>query len=160
MQSDVKSAMLNSENLTESEGEGNTRAAEDEERIEILTPEKLPSDFVSIKNECMKDDDLENDLSELTLNNEYFKPFRNEDSHQHTNSHLLKSRRTCASGMSSTTSISQEQIKLRVKKGLSKEKKAVMHRRLVKGESSLITKQRRELANDVKLGCEVNNWFG
>ncbi|XP_077970304.1 serine/threonine-protein kinase RIO2-like [Styela clava] len=100
------------------------------------------------------------DLEDLSLANRSYRPFRTEDSHQHTNLHVKKALRGPGSGVTSTTSVSQEQIRQRVRSAISKEKKIAMHRRLAKGESSLITKQRRELKQDIETGHDVSDWFG
>lgn len=115
---------------------------------------------VNANNDVAEFDSEEFNLKDLSLANRSLRPFRTEDSRQHTHLHVIKAQRGTMSGVTSTTSVSQEQIRQRVRNALSKEKKAAMHRRLVKGETAMVTKQQRELKQDIKTGCEVSDWFG
>uniref|UniRef100_F6RA65 Serine/threonine-protein kinase RIO2 n=1 Tax=Ciona intestinalis TaxID=7719 RepID=F6RA65_CIOIN len=90
------------------------------------------------------------ELEDLSIANSQFRPFRNEESVK-LPSHVTK---YAPSASMSRTSVSEEQIKLRVKKNISVQKKMALHRRLMKGEASIVTKQRRELRAEVK--CEID----
>lgn len=116
---------------------------------------------VSLGESQMAVNDMIDDLEDLTLKNKNFRPFRTEESHRHVNMHLLKSNPAGPqSGVSSRTSVSHEQIRLRVKNAMTREKKITLHKRLVKGESAMITKRRRELRQDVEAGQALSDWTG
>lgn len=105
--------------------------------------------------------DTVDQLDDLNLDNKSYRPFRSEDSQQHTSHHVVKAAKKYArSSATSTTSVPPEQIKSRVRQAMTKEKKAALHRRLVKGESAIVTKQRRELKQDIKSSQDVDAWFG
>uniref|UniRef100_H2Z2Q9 Serine/threonine-protein kinase RIO2 n=1 Tax=Ciona savignyi TaxID=51511 RepID=H2Z2Q9_CIOSA len=89
-----------------------------------------------------------NELGELSLENSQFRPFRNDESVR-LPSHVT---RNAVSVSMSRTSVPEDQIKQRVKRAMSRQQKMALHRRLIKGESSIVTKQRRELRAEVKSG--------
>lgn len=126
---------------------------------EVDTSALAIAEFESIK--PLKEDlAVVDELDHLTLDNKNFQPFKSKESHERTNCHVLKATGYAPSSATSTTSIPPEQIKLRVKRAITKEKKAALHRRLAKGESAIITKQRRDLKQDIKSSRSVDEWFG
>lgn len=114
---------------------------------------KDPEQFISIVNESVDDENLD-----LSLANANYQPYRDQSSLEHTNHNIA--RNTAPSYTSTTTSVAPEEIKQRVRKALSKQKKAANQRRLHKGESAVVTKERRNIKQDVKAELDVRDWFG
>ncbi|CAK8691414.1 unnamed protein product [Clavelina lepadiformis] len=95
---------------------------------------------------------LEESLQDLSLANSQLRPFRDMEMLQSVPSHYLKDDDENVSV--ATTSLPEDEIKLRVKRALTKQQKFQVRRRLRKGESSLINKQRRDLRHDIKSGAD------
>jgi len=60
---------------------------------------------------------------------------------------------------SKSNKVDNETIKKRVRKALTKQQKLMQRRRLIKGEASLITKQRRDLRHDMKSARADSDFF-
>lgn len=81
------------------------------------------------------------DVEPLSVSNSQYRPFRD--------SKVTQPYYACNASVASS-SLSQIEIKQRVKKQISKQQKAYINRRLKKGEASLVNKQRKELKRDVE----------
>ncbi|XP_067667279.1 serine/threonine-protein kinase RIO2-like [Haliotis asinina] len=101
--------------------------------------------------------DEEEDFEDLRGVNRSFRPFRTEDSMAHTNLHLRQSDRDNVSVASST--IHPDLIKRKVKSQMVRKKMKQNARRIRKsGESSIVTKLRRENQDDVKQSLSAE-WY-
>lgn len=93
-------------------------------------------------------------LQELSLSNSHYKPFRDNSSSKHP-LHMRASASVCES----QTSVPETVIKQRIRKALTKQQKVHAHRRMRKGEAALVTKQRRELRNEVLSGADLDSFW-
>lgn len=128
-------------------------------------------EFVNCNDEHVEEDeenageDDENDdddeMCNISAQNKEFRPFRNEESRAHLNSHLQRTRNS--ESMCSTTSaastIAPDVIRAKLKKQRKKQQEKLKARRIRKsGEASLQTKQRRDTQNDIKQSTS-SDWF-
>lgn len=151
---------------TDSEESGN----DDKQDIELtdrkecqISPNDKPetvSEFIIIaeNNEITKDRDFneqsdsEEELEDLSQSNREYKPFRNEESMEHVNTHLNTRQRNSDSMCSSKSSVmSHELVREKVKRQMKSSKQKQQARRIRKsGEASLVTRQKRDTQNDIK----------
>ena len=143
---------------------------DDVESLEEFDEEELPEDpeetklkeshdekkcdesakFDSLKIEASEDDKtdctnekidteaaIQENLKDLSLSNAQYRPFRDRDS--------MPSHYDTRSVSIASSSVPEAEIKKRVKLAFAKQQKAYAHRRLRKGEASLVNKKRREL---------------
>ena len=105
-----------------------------------------------------EDNDEDNELVNISESNREFRPFRNEDSLAHVNTHLQRNRNSDSVSMASTQStIDPRVIREKVKKQQRKKQDILKARRIRKsGESALQTKLRRDTNQDIK---QSNDWF-
>jgi len=108
------------------------------------------------------DTDSESDDEDLCGQNRSLRPFRNEESLQHVNTHLIKSRARGSESicsMSTTSSIAPEVIRAKVKKQQKQQSDRLKARRIRKsGEASMQTKQRRDTQMDITQSTSAF-WF-
>ncbi|XP_068103590.1 serine/threonine-protein kinase RIO2 [Hyperolius riggenbachi] len=101
------------------------------------------------------------DLVDLSGINKEYRPFRDEDSLQHISSHRMRTTSVTSTGTAGTcSSIPPELVKQKVKRQLTKQQKAVIRRRLQKGEANVFTKQRRENMFDIKCTVDAASFWG
>lgn len=108
------------------------------------------------------DDDFD-EMCDISGQNREYRPFRNEDSWAHVNSHLNKSGRNRSSNSmcsaSTTSTIAPEVIRAKVKKQCKKQQEVLKARRIRKrGEAALQTKLRRETRLDIAQSTS-SDWF-
>ena len=104
------------------------------------------------------EDDVEEELVNISESNREFRPFRNEESYAHENTHLQRNRNSDSVSMASTQStIDPRVIREKVKRQQRKKQDILKARRIRKsGESALQTKLRRDTRQDIK---QSNDWF-
>lgn len=138
-----RAASLKSEN-----SEGNVTC----DHMENITEEEKHEDG---------DDDIDDDMCDLVAKNREYRPFRNDDSRAHINSHLLARSRNSDSmcSVSTTSSIAAEVIRAKVKKQQKQQQDRLKARRIRKsGEASLQTRHRRDTQMDIKQSTS-DDWF-
>jgi RIO kinase 2 len=103
-----------------------------------------------LNNESESEDELE----DLSISNREYKPFRNEESMDHVNTHLnTQSRQRNSDSMYSATSsiMPPDLIKEKVKRQMKSTKQKQEARRIRKsGEASLATRKKRDTQNDIE----------
>uniref|UniRef100_A0A674CHR6 Serine/threonine-protein kinase RIO2 n=1 Tax=Salmo trutta TaxID=8032 RepID=A0A674CHR6_SALTR len=91
-----------------------------------------------------------------------FKDIRDSDSLLHVVEHSR--RRTdseaTAGSVGSCSTIPPEVVRAKVRRQLSKQQKAAQRRRLIKGESNLVTAERRENQSNIKSSLETDGFWG
>lgn len=97
------------------------------------------------------------DLVFLAAVNKEFRPFRDEDSMTHVNDHRRRAQSITSVGSST---IPPELIKQKIKHQLTKQQKALLRRRLQKGEANVYTKQRRENMQAIKGSLDADSFWG
>jgi len=108
-----------------------------------------------------EDSDAPEDLSHQ---NRSMRPFRNEESLQHVNAHILKSRvrssdSTSTSASTYTSSMDPSLVKSKVKRQMKKEKQKQFARRVRKsGEAAVFTKKRRDNMDTIKTSLSPD-WY-
>lgn len=104
------------------------------------------------------EDDVEDELVNISESNREFRPFRNEESLAHENTHLQRNRNSDSVSMATTQStIDPRVIREKVKRQQRKKQDILKARRIRKsGESALQTKLRRDTRQDIK---QSNDWF-
>ncbi|OWF54038.1 serine/threonine-protein kinase RIO2-like [Mizuhopecten yessoensis] len=105
--------------------------------------------------------DEENELiGDLSGANRAYKPFRNEESMEHTNSHLTNARQHSSLSMSSNTSCMDPQmVKEKMKRQLKQQHHKLHARRIrKKGEASIATQSKRNTKHDIKDSLSAQ-WF-
>ncbi|XP_052796850.1 serine/threonine-protein kinase RIO2-like isoform X2 [Mya arenaria] len=139
--------------------EKNTYHNKGDEELQVNTQSKRDrSDDLGNKN----DSGNEEELCDISGQNRSYRPFRNEDSVKHVNTHLLKPRARNSDSFSSTstsTFIAPEIVRAKVKKQQRKQQDILKARRIRKsGEASLQTKLRRDTQLDIKESTSAE-WF-
>ncbi|XP_073400102.1 serine/threonine-protein kinase RIO2 isoform X2 [Dendrobates tinctorius] len=129
-----------------------------------LVNEKLSSDEDPGGHESEELEDYEDkcpDLVDISGENKEYRPFRDEDSLQHINQHRTRTTSVTSLGtVGSCSTIPPELVKQKVKRQLTKQQKAVIRRRLQKGEANVCTKQRRENMFNIKCSADAANFWG
>ncbi|XP_018614556.2 serine/threonine-protein kinase RIO2 [Scleropages formosus] len=114
--------------------------------------------------EAQEEDEKEDeypDLVDLSTSNKEFRPFRDQDSLHHINEHRRRTTsETTVGSIASCSTIPPEVVKQKVKRQLTKQQKAVLRRRLQKGEANLVTKERRENMQNIKWSVEAASFWG
>ncbi|XP_071208952.1 serine/threonine-protein kinase RIO2 [Salvelinus alpinus] len=109
-----------------------------------------------------EEEDVCPELIDLSSSNREFKPFRDSDSLLHVVEHSR--RRTdseaTAGSVGSCSTIPPEVVRAKVRRQLSKQQKAAQRRRLIKGESNLVTAERRENQSNIKSSLETDGFWG
>ncbi|XP_041741777.1 serine/threonine-protein kinase RIO2 [Coregonus clupeaformis] len=109
-----------------------------------------------------EEEDVCPELVDLSSSNREFKPFRDSDSLLHVVEHSR--RRTdseaTAGSVGSCSTIPPEVVRAKVRRQLSKQQKAAQRRRLMKGESNLVTAERRENQSNIKSSLETDGFWG
>uniref|UniRef100_A0A674CJF0 Serine/threonine-protein kinase RIO2 n=1 Tax=Salmo trutta TaxID=8032 RepID=A0A674CJF0_SALTR len=109
-----------------------------------------------------EEEDVCPELVDLSSSNREFKPFRDSDSLLHVVEHSR--RRTdseaTAGSVGSCSTIPPEVVRAKVRRQLSKQQKAAQRRRLIKGESNLVTAERRENQSNIKSSLETDGFWG
>ncbi|XP_061172147.1 serine/threonine-protein kinase RIO2-like [Saccostrea echinata] len=102
----------------------------------------------------------EEDLEDLHNQNRTLRPFRNEESQTHTNSHRRKHLDSTSVSVTSTaSSMDPRLIKAKVRQQMKKKSAIQEARRIRKrGESAIITKKKREISQDIKQSVH-GDWF-
>ena len=121
--------------------------SEDVQNFEVI------SDSIASREEHLsQDSESGDDLEDLSLANREYKPFRNEESMEHVNTHLHSRQRTSDSMCSNMSSVmSPDLVKEKVKRQMKSAKQKQQARRIRKsGEASLVTRKKRETQNDIK----------
>ena len=129
---------------------------------------KLPSDLTEINEDKLsdtqsglKDDDhFENDdideLVNISESNKEFRPFRNEESLTHVNTHLQRDSDSTSQASTQST-MDPRVIREKVKRQQKKKQEVLKARRIRKsGEAALQTKLRRDTNQDIK---QSYDWF-
>jgi len=101
----------------------------------------------------LSDEEEQEGLEDLSSFNQGYKPFRNEESMDHVNSHVRFPPRLRSSDSMSTCSstMDPQMVKEKIKRQLKKKHVTLEARRVRKsGEASLITKSKRETRDDIK----------
>uniref|UniRef100_A0A8C9WU73 Serine/threonine-protein kinase RIO2 n=1 Tax=Scleropages formosus TaxID=113540 RepID=A0A8C9WU73_SCLFO len=110
---------------------------------------------------CNEKEDEYPDLVDLSTSNKEFRPFRDQDSLHHINEHRRRTTsETTVGSIASCSTIPPEVVKQKVKRQLTKQQKAVLRRRLQKGEANLVTKERRENMQNIKWSVEAASFWG
>jgi hypothetical protein len=109
------------------------------------------------------DDNVEDgEMYNISAQNKEYRPFRNEESRAHINSHMQAGRSRNSDSMCSTSTVSSiapEVIRAKVKKQQKKQQQILKARRIRKsGEASLQTRQRRDTQLDIKQSTS-DVWF-
>lgn len=106
--------------------------------------------------------DSEGEMCDISGQNRSYRPFRNEASVQHVNTHVLKARARNSNSVSSnfsTSSIAPDVIREKVKRQRKKLADQLQARRIRKsGEASLQTKLRRDVEMDIRQSTS-EEWF-
>ncbi|KAL5004195.1 hypothetical protein ScPMuIL_017651 [Solemya velum] len=142
-------------------GEENTREEkqsvltilEDYYNLERTNPEIVQMEELEKQN---SKSDSDEDVEDLTTQNRMYKPFRNEESMQHTNFHLLgnvRSRNSDSLSMMSTSSVMDpSMVKHKLKSQQKKRQEKQFSKRVRKsGEAAIQTKIKRENLSEIKL---------
>ncbi|ESP00505.1 hypothetical protein LOTGIDRAFT_212972 [Lottia gigantea] len=104
--------------------------------------------------------DGSDDESDIAGTNRNFRPFRNVESMDHTNHHLNRYPRGLDSNSTTSTIIDPEVIKRKLKHQIKiKHERDEARRYRKSGESSLITKSRRENSDEIKASLSAE-WYG
>ncbi|XP_060569241.1 serine/threonine-protein kinase RIO2-like [Ruditapes philippinarum] len=102
------------------------------------------------------------EMYNISAQNKEYRPFRNEESRAHINSHMHIGRSRNSDSMCSTSTVSSiapEVIRAKVKKQQKKQQQILKARRIRKsGEASLQTRQRRDTQLDIKQSTS-DVWF-
>ncbi|XP_051850071.1 serine/threonine-protein kinase RIO2 [Antechinus flavipes] len=115
--------------------------------------EEIPADSQEYEDECP-------DLVNLSALNKELRPFRDENMEQ-INHHRTRTESVTSIGsIVSCSTIPPELVKQKVKRQLTKQQKAIVRRRLQKGEANIYTKQRRENAYNIKSSLEAASFWG
>ena len=109
------------------------------------------------KEEEFEDENID-ELVNISESNREFRPFRNEESLTHVNTHLQRTRNSDSVSRASTQStIDPRVIREKVKKQQKKKQEVLKARRIRKsGEAALQTKLRRDTSQDIKHSYD---WF-
>uniref|UniRef100_A0A4W5MNX5 Serine/threonine-protein kinase RIO2 n=1 Tax=Hucho hucho TaxID=62062 RepID=A0A4W5MNX5_9TELE len=110
-----------------------------------------------------EEEDVCPDLVDLCSSNRDFKPFRDSDSLLHVVEHSSRRRtdsEATAGSVGSCSTIPPEVVRAKVRRQLSKQQKAAQRRRLMKGESNLVTAERRENQSNIKSSLETDGFWG
>ncbi|XP_033749547.1 serine/threonine-protein kinase RIO2-like isoform X2 [Pecten maximus] len=103
-------------------------------------------------NNRLSDEELSEDelLEDLSGFNRAYKPFRNEESMEKTNTHLTR-QHSSLSMSSSASSLDPQLVKEKMKRQL-KQKHEKLHARRIrkKGEASIVTRSKRDTKHDIK----------
>jgi len=108
--------------------------------------------------ESKPDEEAEDDLEDLSKMNRTLRPFRNEDSQQHINSHQLigKDRLSTATPSIACSSIAPSVARSRIRQQNKKKLQSQTARRVRKsGEAALATSSRRDNQNEVKQSLDA-----
>ncbi|XP_060072112.1 serine/threonine-protein kinase RIO2-like [Ylistrum balloti] len=135
------------ERLTDSKSETKDELLSDSEVNDRLSDEVLSEE----ENEALED---------LSHSNRAYKPFRNEESMEHTNFHLSNTRQRSSLSMSSNTSTMDPQIvKEKMKRQLKQKHEKLQARRIrKKGEAAIVTRSKRNTKHDIKDSLSAQ-WF-
>ncbi|KAM9100026.1 serine/threonine-protein kinase RIO2 [Sarcophilus harrisii] len=115
--------------------------------------EEIPTDSQEYEDECP-------DLVNLSALNKELRPFRDENMEQINHHRTRTESVTSVSSIVSCSTIPPELVKQKVKRQLTKQQKAIVRRRLQKGEANIYTKQRRENAYNIKSSLEAASFWG
>ncbi|XP_074138118.1 serine/threonine-protein kinase RIO2 [Sminthopsis crassicaudata] len=115
--------------------------------------EEIPSDSQEYEDECP-------DLVNLSALNKELRPFRDENMEQINHHRTRTESVTSVGSIVSCSTIPPELVKQKVKRQLTKQQKAIVRRRLQKGEANIYTKQRRENAYNIKSSLEAASFWG
>lgn len=129
----------------------NSNKLENIESFQIIADNTKSSDMSKdLNNESESEDELE----DLGVSNREYKPFRNEESMDHVNTHLnTQSRQRNSDSMYSATSsiMPSDLVKEKVKRQMKSTKQKQQARRIRKsGEASLVTRKKRDTQNDIQ----------
>ncbi|KAM9329959.1 serine/threonine-protein kinase RIO2 [Gastrophryne carolinensis] len=101
------------------------------------------------------------DLVDLSGANKEFRPFRDEDTLQHINTHRTRTTSLTSMGtVGSCSTIPPELVKQKIKRQLTKQQKSSIRRRLQKGEANVCTKQRRDNMYNIKWSVDAASFWG
>ena len=133
--------------------------------IRLETPQGMDSSENKDLDICeeVEDSDNEDVVEDLSSVNREFKPFRNEESLTHKNLHLheqsARYRTESTSTTASSSTIDPNVVREKVRRQMKKKADIQMARRIRKsGESSLMTRKKRETQNDIKQSMSAD-WF-
>ncbi|XP_020864817.2 serine/threonine-protein kinase RIO2 [Phascolarctos cinereus] len=114
---------------------------------------EVPPDCQEYEDECP-------DLVNLSALNKELRPFRDENMEQINHHRTRTESVTSVGSIVSCSTIPPELVKQKVKRQLTKQQKAIVRRRLQKGEANIYTKQRRENAYNIKSSLEAASFWG
>ena len=128
--------------------------------VSEVSNDAVAEDATNVHTEGAASESAEEDLCDLSVLNSQFRPFRDETSLSHSNSHKEKDgSENHSSGSAASTSASDHAIKMRIKRQLKKDKVTQFARRTRKhGEASLVTKERRLQNDNIKQSISAE-WF-
>lgn len=128
----------------------------------------IPVTAEDLDNACGAEDELDDEVDldeDLSCRNKQFRPFRNEHSLEHVNSHIENSRGTrprssdSVSSTVSTCSVNPELVKARVRRQMKQTQKQQEARRIRKrGEAGVVTKLRRDNRDNIKASLSPD-WY-
>ncbi|XP_027694295.1 serine/threonine-protein kinase RIO2 [Vombatus ursinus] len=110
--------------------------------------------------DCQEYEDECPDLVSLSALNKELRPFRDENMEQINHHRTRTESVTSAGSIVSCSTVPPELVKQKVKRQLTKQQKAIVRRRLQKGEANIYTKQRRENAYNIKSSLEAASFWG
>ncbi|KAM8984372.1 serine/threonine-protein kinase RIO2 [Ara ararauna] len=103
-----------------------------------------------------EDEDKCPDLVDLSMLNEKFRHYRNEESLTYIAEHRTRTKSiTSVRSAGSCSTIPAELVKQKIKRQLTKQQKSVLRQRLQKGEANIYTKQRRENMQNIKSSLDA-----
>lgn len=117
-----------------------------------------------LENSENSEDEGEVELEDLRSENRMFRPFRTEASMGHTDSHIVDGQRQRSSNSMCTVSTTASTfdpslVKSKIKRQMKKKEDIQKARRLrKKGESSILTKQKRENTNEITQSLSAT-WY-
>lgn len=129
----------------------NSNKLQNDENFQIIADDIKSSD---ISKDLNNESESEDELEDLSVSNREYKPFRNEESMDHVNTHLnTQSRQRSSDSMYSATSsvMPPDLVKEKVKRQMKSTKQKQEARRIRKsGEASLVTRKKRDTQNDIQ----------
>lgn len=129
----------------------NSNKLQNNENVQIIADDTKSS---NISKDLNNESESEDELEDLSVSNREYKPFRNEESMDHVNTHLnTQSRQRNSDSMYSATSsvMTPDLVKEKVKRQMKSTKQKQEARRIRKsGEASLVTRKKRDTQNDIQ----------
>lgn len=148
-----------SPNNRKDKGEDDDDEEEEGDDIEFIDTTGAPDIILEEVDEESGLEDLEDDIIDELNRNCKVDSSKEESSAAESEQNSATDDETNARATTKSNKVDNETIKKRVRKALTKQQKMMQRRRLIKGEASLITKQRRDLRHDVKSARADSDFF-